>query len=621
MKLCQNVLALAMVLLCSCMYAGVTFGQKTDTAAKGVRPKNNNIFQFAINAVTRSHADSASIAVVLNTKSELPFIPYQGKVIRHIYVKQYGFERAFTDTSRVLDRNKGARLLNSLHHNTRDWVIRNNLFIGENTPLNAYKLADNERYLRSLEFIQDARILVSQAEEAPDSVDLFVITKDLFSISGELNDVGTHNYKGNISDANALGMGQKIQFTSSLETNRKPGFGYGVLYTKNNIANSFINLTLYYTNINNDLNSGAQDEHAKYITLQRPLYSQYSHLAGAVTLGNFEAFNTYRIPDSLFYKYEYSVHDAWIGYNLGIQHTGLTSARDRRFISMRYLKNHFIQTPYQVGNKYIFKFNDREALLGQFTFFKQDFYKTNYIYGFGTTEDVPYGYNIAITGGWYRQLHLSRPYAGVNANWYVATGKQDFIQYFIRSGAFLGNGSLQDASVLVGTSLFSRLFIYDGLKIRQFLNLSYTKQFNRVGIDPLRIDNIFGIRYFSSDSVLGNQRISLHTETSFFTRYKLLGFKFAPFSFADFSLITPEQEPFSKSALFYSLGGGVRTRNENFVFGTIELRIAYFPRKANQNESFKITTNIDLQFKYNNNYVQAPDIVQLNTDNNQVFSQ
>jgi len=37
--------------------------------------------------------------------------------------------------------------------------------------------------------------------------------------------------------------------------------------------------------------------------------------------------------------------------------------------------------------------------VGQFTFFRQDFYKTNYIYGFGTTEDVPQGYNVAVTFG------------------------------------------------------------------------------------------------------------------------------------------------------------------------------------------------------------------------------
>ncbi len=605
-----------MATVCCVLVGLYSSGQKTDTTHNANRPRKNNIFQFAISAFTKSPSDSATNAAVINTKSETPFIPYQGKGIRHIFVKQYGFDRSFTDSSKDRTQNAGSRLLNSLHRNTRDWVIRNNLFISENSALDAFKVADNERYLRTLNYIQDARILVNPVPGNPDSVDIIVITKDLFSITGELDNVSQTSYKGSITDVNVLGMGQRVQVTTSVEPTRSPAFGYEALYTKNNIANSFINASVFYATINNDIGSGLQDEHTKFISLQRPLYSQYSHLAGALTLADHQSFNTYKVNVDTFYLYHYTTVDAWMGYNIGTQNPGLGSARDRRFVSLRYFRNHFSEIPFQVGDSFNFRFNNRQAVLGQFTFFKQDYYKTNYIYGFGTTEDVPYGYNIALTGGWYKQLYLSRPYAGVDANWYAVTGKKDFIQYFVRSGAFLNNGQIQDASILFGSSIFSRLYLYNGLKIRQYFNVSYTKLFNRVGLDPLRIDNVFGIRYFSSDSVLGDQRISFHTETSFFLKYKLLGFKFAPFAFGDFSLITPEKEPFPKSALYYSLGGGVRTRNENFVFGTIELLVAYFPRKANQSESFKIQTNINLQFKYNSNYVVAPDIVQLNTDPN-----
>jgi hypothetical protein len=621
MKLIQTRLACIVATICCSLFFLFSLGQKVvDTAGKSPHPKNNNIFKFAIGAITRSHSDSADYATVLNTKSETPFLPYKGKIIRHIYVKQYGFEKAFIDTSKISDPNAGSKILNSLHHNTRDWVIRNNLFVREKSYLNPYLVADNERYLRTLEYIQDSRILVSPIADSPDSVDLIVITKDLFSISGAVTNLSFTNSEANISDANVLGMGQKVQFTALLITTNKPAFGYQAQYSKNNIANSFINAGILYSTINNDLYSGAQDEHAKSVTLQRPLFSQFTHLAGAITLGDFESFNNYQLHDSLFYKYHYTTEDAWIGYNLGVRKLGLNSARDRKVVSIRYLHNQFSHTPYQIGNNYLFKFNNRQAVLGSFTFFKQDFYKTNYIYGFGTTEDVPYGYNIAVTGGWYQQSNLNRPYLGVDANWYSVSSKKDFVQYFVRSGAFLNHGQVQDASILVGSSLFSRLFLYKGLKLRQYFNVSYTKQFNRVGIDQLNINNnTFGIRYFTDDSVVGNQRITFHSETSLFLKYKILGFKFSPFTFTDFSLITPEHQDISKANLFYSLGGGIRTRNENFVFGTIELLVAYFPRKATQNESFKIQTNINIQFKYNSNYVTAPDIVQLNTDNNKVY--
>jgi hypothetical protein len=602
-----------------------SFGQVTDSSSRPGRPRTdsstrlerlekNNIFQFFRNSIARGPVDSANLAVNLHTKSESVFKPYEGRVIRHIYISSYGFDQVFTDTSKRLEYF-GTKVLNDMHRTTRDWVIRNSLFIKENTPLSGYKLADNERLIRSLEYVQDARILVTDLPDNPDSVDLEVVVKDLFSISGDLSSASTNSVRGSVSEANFLGLGQKIQMGTFVEQQRDPHFGYQLLYSKSNISNTFVNATVSYSQISGDLTNGTPDEQGWQFRLDRPLYTPYAHLAGNITLGQGESFNRYSKPDSIFYKYGYKLEDGWIGWNLGSEKfLSNTSVRDRRFLGVRYLNDHFYLTPGQIGDNFNFRFNDREAVLGQFTFFRQDFYKTNYIYGFGTTEDVPEGYNIALTGGWYKQLFLQRPYAGVDANEYRVTKKGGFIQYFLRSGTFLHDHKLQDASVLLGTSYYSPLFIFNRLKIRQYINFSYTRQFNRVGLDPLTIDNVFGLRYFSGDSTFGSQRITLHSETTLFLTYKLLGFKFAPFAFGDLSFLSPEGQSFSKSSLYHGIGAGMRTRNENLVFGTIELRLAYFPRKTEQNESFKILITTGIQFRYNSTFVKAPDITQTNSD-------
>jgi hypothetical protein len=587
------------------------YGQeKEDTSAK----KKHNIFQFAMGAITRSHSDSAAKSNVLNAKIETPYLPYAGKVIRNIIIKEFGFERTFSDTTKEI-HYFGTAILNNLHRNSREWVIRNNLFIKERTELNPYIVADNLRFLRSIEYIQDARILVIEIPNETDSVDLLVVTKDLFSINAELNDANMDRFKAKISDVNVRGMGQKIAFTALIEKYRDPNFGYELLYSKNNIANTFINATVDYATIKPDLTTYAADEQAWYVKFERPLVSQYSHAAGALLFGQNKSRNTYYKPDSLFYKYNYNTFDAWIGYNLNVHkfYTD-TKLKDRKFISIRYFRNKFSETPYQIGDHYYFRYNDREAVLGNITFFRQNFYATNYIYGFGATEDIPYGYNVAVTAGWYKQADLKRPYAGIDANRYVYTNRGHFIQYFLRTGGFMNHGQLQDASLLFGTSIYSRLFLYNNFKIRQHFNFSYTQQFNRVGLEPLSINNNFGLRFFRSDSIRGMQRISLYSETFIFLKYKVFGFKLAPFAFGDITLIRPEDESFSKSTAYYGLGGGVRTRNENLVFGTIELRLMYFPRKVDQN-SFKLTLNTNLRFRVNSSYVSAPEIVQVNNDN------
>ncbi|HEY6083208.1 MAG TPA: hypothetical protein VIU45_07100, partial [Chitinophagaceae bacterium] len=325
--------------------------------------------------------------------------------------------------------------------------------------------------------------------------------------------------------------------------------------------------------------------------------------------------NVFHKPDSLFYDYAYNVYDGWAGYNIGTKKLleSNNSIRDRRFLALRYMKDKFFQKPYQIGENYDPVYNDKQALLAQLTFFRQDFYKTNYIYGFGTTEDVPYGYNVAIIAGWYKQLDLKRPYAGIDANRYIVTDKGDFIQYFLRTGSFLEKGKLQDAGVLLAANMYSRLFLFHTFKIRQYLQASYTRLFNRITYMPLKINNPYGLEYFNSDSITGAQRISLYAETFLFTNYKLLGFKFAPFAFGNLSLLTPEHENFSRSDLYTGIGGGLRTRNENLAFGTIELRLIYFPRKTIFSNPFQLTLNTDIRFRFNRTYVKAPDFIQLNT--------
>ena len=574
--------------------------------------KSHNIIQLAINAITKK--TPAAEEALLNVGSEVYFFPYQGKVIRRIEIIGYGFDKMTSDT---LTRFSywGTQILNSLHVNTREKVMRNNLFIKEKTSVNAYKLADNERYLRSLEFIQDARIMVSDIPNVADSVDLFVITKDLFSLTGGLSKVSKTQLKMKVGEANFLGMGQKIQLSTFAERGRKPTMGFEFLYSKNSIAHSFVNANVAYTSISPSLNNGLQNEHAWYIQLERPLVSQYTHFAGALLVGHNQSHNNYQYPDSSFYRYSYYKYDTWLGYNLG--GNGLLNnvlKKDRQFVGLRYFQNAFIQVPYQIKDLYNFKFSNQQALLMQFTFFRQNFYKTNYIYGFGITEDVSVGYNIALTAGWYKQADLKRIYMDIDANYYVPTHKGGFIQYFARVGTFINHKQWEDVGFLIGARAFSRLATYRNVKLRQYIRLSYTQLLNRTGIDPLRIDNSFGLRYFNSDSVVGSRRMSLHSETFFFLKYRLLGFKFAPFVFSDATLLTPLNEKFSKSNLYYSIGGGVRTRNENLIFETVELRFIYFPRKVAYNSLFKVIFATNIRFKYNSNYVKPPSIIQLNSD-------
>lgn len=573
----------------------------------------NNLFLQARGNLLKTY-DTASVDIFINGKSEDPYLPYQGHIIRHILVESLDFNRTFTDTATRHETFAG-KIANSVHTNTRAFVVRNSLFIKENRPVNAYEIADNERYLRSLDYIHDSRILVKSIPGNPDSVDILVVTKDFFSLSADGAATGPGRVNARVIDDNVAGMGQNVTATGLYDITRSPNTAYGASYRKDNVGNSFVNATVGYS-LMNISNYTHVEETTEFLSFDRPLVSPYLRFAGGITLSNSNSYNSYHVPDSQSFVYKYSLIDGWIGYNLGIKKITATNntVRDRRFLAIRFFNYDFTQVPEQVGAHFDPVFNNKQGVLASLTFFRQDYFKTQYIYGFGTTEDLPYGYNVSLTTGWIKQLYLERPYAGINAQRYIATKHGDFMQLYFRSGAYYFHNQLQDMGYMVGGTAYSRLFFIKRTKIRQYILFNYSSIYKSITSAPLRIDNAYGIREFLSDSAYGNRRITLQLETPFYLRYKVLGFQFAPFPYADFSLLQPQGQPFNKFTLYSGVGGGVRTRNENLVFGTIELRAFYYPVTPNGVRGFKIVLNSELRYRYNSNFIKEPDYAQFNIE-------
>lgn len=578
----------------------------------------SGIFRNRKNPVSTTKIDSANRETVLYSKSISSFMVHDGKVIRNIKMSQYTFKQIFTDTTERIGQI-GSRVLDALHTETYSWVIRNNLFFKSGDKLDPYQIADNERYLRSLEFIQDARIVARKVNGSSDSVDVEVITKDYFSITGSFDFGGTGRQKISLAETNLGGAGQKVQLTVLHDNIRSPNFGFDFLYSKTSIAHSFITGTIGYGRINSDP-AGNDYIQSFYLRASRPLLSPNAKLAGAFEISFNNSINVYNKPDSQFYNYKNANIDLWTGYNfVGQNLRRNVLARNRTFGAIRYINRNFFPTPVQIGNTFNSFYNSKKAVLAAVTFFRKEYYKTNYIYGFGNTEDVPYGYNLAITGGWYKQLELARPYIGFDANFFSVTNKKRFLQYYLRSGIFSNKGHFEDISFVLGGSMFSPLHYFKSFKMRQFYKVNFSRIFARNAIDPLQINNPLGLRYFKADSLKGTQRLSFYTESFFFSKYRVFGFLFAPFVFADASMLKEEGKSIFKSDIYTGIGGGLRTRNVNLVFGTVELRFIYFPRKAQENNPFVISFSTDIRLRYNGNYISPPDIIQLNSENNYSF--
>jgi len=131
---------------------------------------------------------------------------------------------------------------------------------------------------------------------------------------------------------------------------------------------------------------------------------------------------------------------------------------------------------------------------------------------------------------------------------------------------------------------------------------------------PLALQSQYGLDEWKSSTPAadGDFRATLRAESVFFSPYTFINFHFAPFIFGNLSLITPVKQNLSKSDLYSSIGGGIRTRNESLIFGTFELKVFYFPRKTFTGESWRIETNTGIKFKYNSQFIKKPNLINVN---------
>ncbi|MBA4056662.1 MAG: hypothetical protein C0490_18250, partial [Marivirga sp.] len=545
----------------------VTYAQEKeeeDTPKNSVDTVKDKVSQELLKTVTRKPPDEE----IINIKSEEAFLPYEGKLIRQIIVNHIGFDKSITDTTRNI-KNTVVKVANALHKNSKEWVIRDHIFFREKKPLSAYTLADNERFLRDLDFIVDARIFVVPLSSTEDSVDILVLTRDVFSVGGSVSPRSANEYRFKIYDVNVLGMGQRMQFNGNYDHDRNPTFGYELYYRKSSVGGSLINLTAGYTQLNSGSSYGDELENAFYLRLDRPLVSPYSRMAGGIELSRNWSQNFYSNPDSIFRNYRYNVTDFWLGYNIGAKKNH--GDRSRHFISARFFEQRFSRKPLKLYDQLNPAYNTRTSFLAEFTFFKQEFYKTQYVFGFGRTEDVPYGHTMSILGGWQSLLGLQRAYIGLDADKSFVHKRGNFYTLAARVGGFPYQGSLEDATILLSGKLFSKLEHHRRVMVRRTIDLDFTHVFNQRTNTLLDINNTFGLEGFRADSLLGTKRLHGRYEMIFFTNWKILGFKLAPIVFTDIAFVAPKDKIIFYDKPYAGLGTGIRTRNENLVFGTIEL--------------------------------------------------
>ncbi len=588
-----------------------TFAQKKKS---GEEKKSvvQNAYREGLRLITTNPGDT-----IQSEESTERFEPYSGYIIRNIYSQRINFEYSIYDSAKKINKTL-LTVANALHGNTKEKIIYNHLFIKANEPLIPGKVSDNERFLRDLNFILDSRIIPLPVE-CTDSVDLIVVTRDIFSLgfnsggASDLNPFGAGSASGpklSIFDANVNGRGQLIEYTAMINPDRSPNIGHALRYRKSSFLATKGNLEFGYTQINTGRSFGDENEYAVYTRYFRPLVSPYTRLAGGFEISRNWSENVYGRPDSEFLKYEYSIYDFWLGINIGI-HRAITN-RNRTFLAYRFFDGNYQDQPEQPEFLAERKYNNMTGALSELTFYRQDYFKTRFVYGFGRTEDVPYGYSLGFTVGYVQELNdFNRPYAGIRYSYSFASQKTNFYDVTLQIGSYFNDktSSFEDITLLAHLNYFSQVLNLNRYKIRGFLSAQFAtikrqQTLEWITINPRIIPGFTPEDFFT-------QRTMINVGGSLFTPWSLIGFRIAPIVTMD--VVNAEcLNCNTNKQTFFGFTGGMRIRNENLIFGTIEMKLSVIPRNAEGDTEFVFRFSQNLRIKKTSSFVRPPTILNIN---------
>lgn len=509
---------------------------------------------------------ASSIESRQQRRSEDDYRVHHGKKIRNIkLIATDIFGPTVLDTA-VTSTTWIGSTLNTLHFYTNEKIIRNNLLFQEGDEIDPQILADNERVLRRLKFIYDARIQVIPVSE--DYVDVYVITKDLFSLGFNIAFEGIEPTVIELYERNLFGTGHELHGNLFFDYKPDPFADYDTIsplgleafYRVSNIRGSFIQSELRIMN----------GEYHKYYggSLTRRFVTPRTKYAGGINI----ALESRLIRTDTIGWFKGNLQDYWLGRSFLFD----PEKRSRVILAARFLHNNVYEKPGISSNIY-HELQDYELFLGSIAFSKQNYYETNLIYNYGRTEDIPYGSLVELTGGYEKNEFGNRFYTSLHLSTGNYLGQLGYLQSSLAIGGFVSGGAYQQGMIQVKANYFTNLFHFRRFNLRQFVNLDYT-----VGIRPyldekISISNTRGIRGLSGEGLEGTHRLAINLESVAFTPIFVYGFRFAFYGFADMALIGDYDQNIFHNRLYSGLGFGVRIRNENLVFKTFQLRLAFYP--------------------------------------------
>jgi hypothetical protein len=565
-----------------------------------IKAKNKRFTKELYNAFFTDTIKKVSNRRILNPES---FKIYEHRIIRSITLKQLDvFGPTIADTSKTTN-SRVNKLGNKIHINTRERIIRQSLMVKKGDPLNPFLMFENERLIRDLPYIEDARFLIKEVENNPDSVDIILVVKDVWPIAFEVALNGLDAGEFSLWYRNTFGMGHQIETKLYWDVSMDNILGTGISYSIPNLLGSYITTDLLYID--------RWNTKTYRVDIHRNFMAANINWAGALRLENTETVENIPLRDTTIaeVKFKYLYYNFWLGKSFEINTlNGIRPTRTNFYVAARFLQNDYLQSP-ETAENYLYRFQDKKLWLLSFGFSRQGFTRSSLIYSFGRTEDVPFGYLLNITIGSEIGQYRNRPYVGISASGGTTIRRIGYCYANAELGSFIHNNKLEQGAIRLKAKYFTDLQTLNRFQFRHFLNVEYVLGLTLNQDEYISIENRSGINGLKSTTLRGTEKTVINFESVLFTPYQLLGFRFVFFAFADLGMINGSHFPSVNSRVFSGLGLGLRFRNERLVFNTFQIKFTWYPELPEEPSYSIFTTAGEPRLRLRNFYMEEPQII------------
>jgi hypothetical protein len=569
-------------LLCNAQTTDTTIIIRNDTIINLIKPGNLNIKQTPdgrkLEEILKDYSErnffsrklhewlvKSSLDTIGKTSGSENNLQFSGKRIAQIDIRNIPpFGGSVNDTTIVTDSwlvNVG----NQLRFETAPRIILKTLTFEAGQSLEQSDIADSERLLRSLSFINDARIVAWPNAENNDSVNISVYIQDRYPYAIS---VGEEDQQPSVSliNKNLFGRGISLSHTIVTPTAEIRDWGIRETFGTENFLGEYINFEFDYSHVKNlQIISG---------NIERNFVLPEMKYAGGASVNR--SYVNPKLKDYPSIEWEppldYRRQNFWLGRSFLAGKPG-HPLRSNFYITTRYLDLTLFGQPENQDFPPVGKF-----FFGGLSFSKRGYYKNNLIYSFGRTEDVPYGFLTSFNYGYHRGDGYTRNFL----NFHHSMGKalvpsKGYVYLSADIGSFFRAGSPEQGHLKIVGEYISSLINH---KLRNFFEIQYVNGFKRLSGEYLFLDeNVDGLHRFDySQSIHGTEKIVLKTEQVLFTNLEPLGFKFAAFTFFDTAFLKESSKNLFHHKPYFSFGGGLRIRNDNLVFNTLQISLSIMPR-------------------------------------------